>query len=276
MIGVRHVKLDPRNPRIVYATAWNNAIHRSAPSLEGRRRLVQAGLRDRRAAGGSRISRCSTSRCSDGHTRIYVYNGTRGDRDAGAVPARQRGRAGVEAGHRQRRQRSRTPRAWIAAHVERPGAAGLDQPAHLLVASASTISSSRCPRAARHRGHRRRRDADVRRADDPIDERRRELLRVLERRAERRGTRSHVDVRAVVFHPQNPDIAFVGSDGGVVRNDGTFTNISSRCQQLFDNAPQCPTMLVVGADAAVLPEPRTADAAVLQRRARSARAAAAA
>jgi hypothetical protein len=35
MIGVRLVKLDPRNPRIVYATAWNNAIHRSAPSLEG-------------------------------------------------------------------------------------------------------------------------------------------------------------------------------------------------------------------------------------------------
>ena len=35
MIGVRLVKLDPRNPQIVYATAWNNAIHRSAPSLEG-------------------------------------------------------------------------------------------------------------------------------------------------------------------------------------------------------------------------------------------------
>ena len=35
MIGVRPVKLDPTNPQIVYATAFNNAIHRSAPSLEG-------------------------------------------------------------------------------------------------------------------------------------------------------------------------------------------------------------------------------------------------
>jgi hypothetical protein len=54
---------------------------------------------------------------------------------------------------------------------------------------------------------------------------------------------SHVDVRAIVFHPNAPDIAFVGSDGGVVRNDGTFTSISSRCPQLFGSAPQCATVL---------------------------------
>src|SRR5678810_1286645 len=35
MIGVRSIKLDPRDSRIVYASAWNNAIHRSAPKLEG-------------------------------------------------------------------------------------------------------------------------------------------------------------------------------------------------------------------------------------------------
>ena len=34
----------------------------------------------------------------NGHTRIYVYNGTH--RDAGALPARQRGRPGGAAGHR--------------------------------------------------------------------------------------------------------------------------------------------------------------------------------
>ena len=46
-------------------------------------------------------------------------------------------------------------------------------------------------------------------------------------------TSSHVDVRVVVFHPKNPSIAFVGSDGGVVRNDGSSTSNSSRCPQLF-------------------------------------------
>jgi len=54
---------------------------------------------------------------------------------------------------------------------------------------------------------------------------------------------SHVDVRAIVFHPKNPNIGFVGSDGGVVRTDGSFTNINSRCQALYNNAPQCSTLL---------------------------------
>src|SRR4029078_12011609 len=53
---------------------------------------------------------------------------------------------------------------------------------------------------------------------------------------------AHVDVRAVVFHPKNPNIAFVGSDCGVVLNDGTFTSIANCCQQLTNNAPQCSTM----------------------------------
>jgi hypothetical protein len=54
---------------------------------------------------------------------------------------------------------------------------------------------------------------------------------------------SHVDVRAIVFHPRDSNIAFVGSDGGVVRSDGTFTNINNRCQALYNNAPQCSTLL---------------------------------
>ncbi len=60
MFGVKLVKLDPRNPKIVYATAFNNAIHRSAPSLENGRRVVQARVCDRRGSAGTRtISRCS-------------------------------------------------------------------------------------------------------------------------------------------------------------------------------------------------------------------------
>jgi hypothetical protein len=54
---------------------------------------------------------------------------------------------------------------------------------------------------------------------------------------------SHVDVRAVVFHPRNPDIAWVGSDGGVVRNDGTYRSLTNRCASDFNNAAQCQAML---------------------------------
>jgi hypothetical protein len=39
----------------------------------------------------------------------------------------------------------------------------------------------------------------------------------------------HPDQHALVFDPQNPDIAFVGSDGGLVRTDGTFDDQSGQC-----------------------------------------------
>jgi hypothetical protein len=39
----------------------------------------------------------------------------------------------------------------------------------------------------------------------------------------------HPDQHAIAFDPTNSDIAFVGSDGGVVRTDGTFDNMSAEC-----------------------------------------------
>ncbi|MBK9715359.1 MAG: exo-alpha-sialidase [Kouleothrix sp.] len=39
----------------------------------------------------------------------------------------------------------------------------------------------------------------------------------------------HPDQHAIVFVPVNPDIAFVGSDGGVVRTSGTYVDRSSDC-----------------------------------------------
>ena len=41
----------------------------------------------------------------------------------------------------------------------------------------------------------------------------------------------HVDVRAIVFSPNNPEIAFIGSDGGVVRTDGRWGDGSFHCRQ---------------------------------------------
>lgn len=39
----------------------------------------------------------------------------------------------------------------------------------------------------------------------------------------------HPDQHAVAFDPANPDIAFLGSDGGIVRTSGSFTDVSSDC-----------------------------------------------
>lgn len=42
-------------------------------------------------------------------------------------------------------------------------------------------------------------------------------------------TGMHPDQHAVAFDPANPDIAFLGSDGGIVRTNGSFADTSSTC-----------------------------------------------
>ncbi len=39
----------------------------------------------------------------------------------------------------------------------------------------------------------------------------------------------HPDQHAIVFHPGNPDIGIIGSDGGVVRTDGAYADASGDC-----------------------------------------------
>jgi hypothetical protein len=39
----------------------------------------------------------------------------------------------------------------------------------------------------------------------------------------------HPDQHAIVFDPQNPDVMFVGSDGGLVRTSGTYVDNSAAC-----------------------------------------------
>ena len=228
MFGVRQVKLDPRQPAIVYATAWNNAIHRSAPSLEG----GDASFKPVFAIVG--VSRFQDLAMFDltvknGHTRMYVYNGTSRPCIAGAVPAGQRGRAGGVARHRQRRRAgehvARGSRS-VSNSPSQPGSTSANlcgaqcfydlvvamppgQPDTVIVGGVATAAFGE--------------------SDDSIDQRRRELLSVFGIDAaepaepEPRGRARHRVPSA------EPDIAFVGSDGGVVRNDGTFVDITNRC-----------------------------------------------
>ncbi len=39
----------------------------------------------------------------------------------------------------------------------------------------------------------------------------------------------HPDQHAMAFRPDNPDVWFEGSDGGLMRSDGTYTDVSSQC-----------------------------------------------
>ena len=43
------------------------------------------------------------------------------------------------------------------------------------------------------------------------------------------GESQHPDQHAIAFVPSDPDQMFLGSDGGVIRTNGTYTDISSQC-----------------------------------------------
>ncbi len=42
---------------------------------------------------------------------------------------------------------------------------------------------------------------------------------------------NHPDVQILAFHPKNPNILFIGSDGGVMRTSGRYVNDSSDCSE---------------------------------------------
>ncbi|HEY7706905.1 MAG TPA: hypothetical protein VH968_07045 [Gaiellaceae bacterium] len=42
---------------------------------------------------------------------------------------------------------------------------------------------------------------------------------------------NHPDVQILAFHPKNPNILFIGSDGGIVRTSGRYVNDSSDCSE---------------------------------------------
>ncbi|HYT73756.1 MAG TPA: hypothetical protein VEL79_03310, partial [Vicinamibacterales bacterium] len=237
MIGVRRVKLDPKDPRIVYATAWNNAIHRSAPPLEG----GDASFKPVFAIVGlQRFQDLAMFDLTvvDRHTRMYVYNGTLEPGNQGLYRL---DNADVPAGSLVRGSGAAVvnSEAWTALssrELNQPGSPSQGICAaqcfyDLVVATPEgqpdtvVIGGVFSPVYG---------ESTMRSTDAGVS------FLAFSTDAQNPRNASHVDVRAVVFHPKDPNIAFVGSDGGVVRNDGTFANVSSRCTS--PGANQCTTV----------------------------------
>ncbi|HET7697066.1 MAG TPA: hypothetical protein VFK57_15245 [Vicinamibacterales bacterium] len=240
MIGVRWVEIDPRNPRIVYASAWNNAIHRSAPPLENGDASFKPVFAIVGRGGFQDLAMFDLTE-SRGHTRVYAYNGTLA---AGTQGLYRLDNADVPAAELVTGSGSNLSNtaSWIALSSNDPAQEG---------STSRAICASQCfydlvvavpPRrpdtvvlggvATPTFG-----EPTIRSTDAGV------TFSAFSSDAQTPPNRAHVDVRAVAFHPRNPDIAFVGSDGGVVRNDGVFVNIADRCGSLFGNAPQCARML---------------------------------
>lgn len=225
MIGVRWVKLDPRNPKIVYATAFNNAIHRSAPSLENGDASYKPIFAIVGRGGFQDLAMFDLTEFR-GHTRVYVYNGTLSTATQGFyrvdnadVPAAELVSGGAASPINGAAWRALTSNDDSDAGSISRAICGSQCFYDLVVASPAGRPDTVVIGGVQNRfGENTLRSIDAG-----------EGFHAFSSDMQAGPGRSHVDVRAVVFHPQNPDIAFVGSDGGVVRTDGTFGNASARC-----------------------------------------------
>jgi hypothetical protein len=228
MFGVRDVKLDPRNPDIVYATAWNNAIHRSAPSLEG----GDASFKPVYAIVGAQQFRDLAMfdlTVKDGRTRMYVYNGSEATSqqslyrlDNAEMPAASLVTVGAGG-------QLANSAAWLrlsSNDLSHPGSTSRNictsQCFYDLVVAVPpgepdtvVLGGVQTPGFG---------EPTIRSTNAGV------LFNGFGNDAQNPRNNSHVDVRAVVFHPADPNIAFVGSDGGVVRNDGEFVDNTTLCQ----------------------------------------------
>jgi hypothetical protein len=221
MIGVRAVALDPKDPHTVYVTAWNNAIHRSSPRLEGGDAAFKPVFALEGFGRFQDLAMFALTAADNAHTRIYAYNGT----------------VSVQAQGLYRLDDADVPAAKL---VTGAGDALRNTDAWLPMTDSSSSSSfglcgSQCFYdlvVATPPGHP---DtvvlggvAQPQFGDGTIRSTNAGATFQAFASDTQRNT-AHVDVRAVVFHPRAPDIAFVGSDGGIVRNDGPFVNAASRC-----------------------------------------------
>ena len=240
MFGVRHVKLDPRDASIIYASAWNNGIYRSAPSLEG----GDAAFKPVFATVGGGFFRDLVMfdlTVKNNQTRVYAYNGT----EAVAPQALYRlDNANVSASALVTTANGvlGNTSAWVKLSSDDSSNPGItsrricgSQCFYDLVVAVPdnqpdvvVVGGVQAPTFG---------EPTIRSTDAGAS------FSGFGNDAQSPRNESHVDVRAVVFHPRDPDIAWVGSDGGVVRNDGTFTNIANQCSSRFGNAAQCQTML---------------------------------
>ena len=221
MIGVRAVALDPRDRRTVYVTAWNNAIHRSSPRLENGDASFKPVFAIEGAERFQDLAMFALATVA-GHTRIYAYAGTLDPltqalyrADNADVPA-----ASLVTGSGASLQNTEAWRPMTdSTSSTSAGLCGSQCFYDLVVATPSgrpdtvLLGGVAQPQFG---------DGTIRSTDGGAS--------FQAFGSDTRRNSAHVDVRAIVFHPKEPDIAFVGSDGGVVRNDGTFANAASlRC-----------------------------------------------
>jgi hypothetical protein len=226
MEGVKDVQFDPLDSGTVYVTAFNNAIHRSSPKLDG-----DAAFRPVFALTGydglTALAEFVLT-VKNRHTRIYAGNGVNDFNQQGLfrldnanVPAATLVNPTVLP--------LTNSAAWQALTSSDPTQPGVTSFAYCLFQCfydqvlavpngfPDTLVVGGNFNFWTFGGTTRSVDAGVSFKDISYD-------------LQSTPGQQHVDVHAIAFHPSNPDIVFVGSDGGVSRTSATFGNGSNLCE----------------------------------------------
>ena len=220
------IAFDPADPATVYVAALSGGIYRRSVRLDG----DTAFHKILAAVAGDRSDLALTRK--NGHTRIYVtlgagavgrlYRADNADQTAAALLASQT----VAAPGGWQLLTSSSPasplyssynfcdsQCWYDMFVATPSG----QPDTVWIGGSMFYSEIFTPHPPSNgRAVQRSTDAGMHFTDMTND-------------AQVPGLGMHPDQHAIVFAPFNPDIAFVGSDGGVIRTSGQYADISSQC-----------------------------------------------
>jgi hypothetical protein len=226
MEGVKDIQFDPLDSGTLYVTAFNNAIHRSSPKLDGNAafRPVFALI----GYDGLTALAEFVLTVKNGHTRIYAGNGVNDMNKQGLfrldnanVPAATLVNPTVlpltNSAAWQALTSSDPTQPGVTSFAYCFGQCDYDQVLAVPKGRPDTLLVGAQLNFWTGGGTIRSVDAGVSFKDISYD-------------LQSPAGQQHVDVHAIAFHPSNPDIVFVASDGGVTRTSGTFGSGSNLCE----------------------------------------------
>lgn len=228
--GVKDVQFDPVDPDTVYISVADQGLYRSSPALDGNTdfyrifEVVGSSKNDSYVAFDLVIK--------DGTTRVYAYNGNSADQTQQALyrldnanqPHTALFNGLANTGAWVIKSVFQNPRDYVDFEICRSQcvydlvvASPEGRPDTVYLGGVATRSLG---------------DSTIR----SIDGGENFLSHAIDRQPQPGSP--HVDVRSIVFSPDNPDLSFIGSDGGVVRTTGTYGNGTARCSSVLGIPPE--------------------------------------
>ena len=238
--GVNHVALDPSDPDTVYASAYQQGIWRSSARLDGTPAFKRVFAPGSPGQNTDRTEFAATTK--DGHTRVYAGDGAVGPRPGGKysefwrtdnadLPAAALDGGGTNAGWKNLTSPIRSS-PYYATYNYCTGQCWYDNGVFTPKGHPDTVylygsyqygelggrSNARAVLLSTTAGD-----------PDPAHGNRTFTDMTVDASSATVPNGIHPDQHALVVSPSDPNLFFEGSDGGLIRSDGTFDDISSQC-----------------------------------------------